>query len=283
MSREIGYMCRVLLELLLLIFVFNEATTSALALEKQKTKSTRRDVVALVVAASKGDVGRTTDLLKKGVDVNGKAPRNGTELAGQTALMAAAEAGHLNVVRILLKNGANVNVRHEVGGTALTGAAGRGQLEAVKELLKAGADPNLMVIGRYGDVNTTLMFAMNPQNADWLKIVDALITAGAQINPREPFLSPLRLIIDENNRSILTEFLKRGANVNLRAKDGSTLLMYAAQHGSPDMVSALLDAGADVNGKNDDGETALTLAQRYSVAAWGQEVVQVLRKRGARQ
>lgn len=272
-------MLRLILKLLLLISLFIQGTGTALG--KQKAKSSDRNVLALVTAASKGDVAKVTDLLKKRVDVNGKAPRNATDLAGQTALMAAAGAGHADIVRILLKHDANVNVRHEVGGTALTGAAARGHLEVVKELLKAGADPNLVVIGRYASVTTALMFAMNPDNKDWLKIVDEMIAAGAQINP-PAFLSPLRLIIDDNHRSMLQPFLERGADVNLRGADGSTFLMYAAQHGSPEMVSALLDAGADINLRNNNDETALMIAKKHSEESiWGQQIVQLLKQRGA--
>ncbi len=251
---------------------------------KQNVKASQRDIDALVVAAVKGDSERIAELLKKGVNINGKAARNGPDSAGRTALMAAAAYGHPDTVNLLLSKGADVNVRHEVGGTALTGAAARGHLEVVKALLKAGADPNVVVGSMHGGVVTGLMFAMNPENSDWLKIVDELITAGAPLNPQNQFyLSPLRLIIDEDNRSMLQEFLKRGVNVNLLDEDGSTPLMYAAHYGSPDMVRALIDAGADLNAKNKNGETALTIALKYSLSNWGQEVVQILKQRGAGQ
>ena len=240
------------------------------------------DIDALVAAAAKGDNERITVLLQKGTDINGKASRNAPDSAGRTALMAAAAYGRIEAVNLLLSRGANVNERHEVGGTALTSAAARGHLEVVKALVKAGADPNVIVVNIHGGVVTALMFAMNPENRDWLKIVDELIIAGAPLNPQNQFyLSPLRLIIDEDKRSMLQAFLKLGINVNLRDEDGSTPLMYAAHYGSPDMVRALIDAGADLNAKNKNGETALTIALKYSVSTWGQEVVQVLKQRGA--
>ena len=251
---------------------------------KQKVKTNQRDVEALVAAAAKGDTARITQLINKGVDINGKATRDAPDSAGRTALMAAAAYGHTEAVNLLLSKGADVNLRHEVGGTALTSAAARGHLEVVKSLLRAGADPNVVVGSMHGGVLTVLMFAMNPENSDWLKIVDELLAAGAPLNPQNQFyLSPLRLIIDEDNRSMLPEFLKRGLNVNLLDEDGSTPLMYAAHYGSPDMVRALIDAGADLNAKNKNGETALTIALKYSLNNWGQAVVQVLKQRGAGQ
>ena len=249
---------------------------------KQNVKANQRDIDALVAAAAKGDSERITQLLKKGVDINGKASRNARDSGGRTALMAAAAYGRTEAVNLLLSKGAKVNERHEVGGTALTSAASRGHLAVVKALLKAGADPNVMVGSMHGGIVTALMFAMNPKNSDWPKVVDELVTAGAPLNPQNQFyLSPLRWIIDENDPSMLQVLLKRGLNVNLVDEDGSTPLMYAARYGSPDMVRALIDAGADLNAKNKDGETALTIAEKHSLNNWGQAVVQILKQRGA--
>ena len=249
---------------------------------KQNVKARQRDIDALVAAAAKGDSEKITVLLKKGIDINGKASRNAPDSAGRTPLMAAAAYGHTDAVNLLLSKGANVNMRHEVGGTALTSAAARGHLEVVKALVMAGADTNVIVGSMHGGVVTTLMFAMNPNNSDWLKIVDELIAAGAPLNPQNQFyLSPLRFIISEDDVSMLQAFLKRGVNVNLPDDDGSTPLMFAAHYGSPDMVRALIDAGADLNAKNKNGETALTIALKYSLNNWGEAVVQILKQRGA--
>ncbi len=52
-----------------------------------------------------------------------------------TALMAATNAGHLDVVRMLVKKGASVDMRDKDGKTALMIAEGRGQIE-IAEFLK---------------------------------------------------------------------------------------------------------------------------------------------------
>jgi uncharacterized protein len=248
---------------------------------KRNVQVAKRDLDALVIAARIGDTNKVTELLGKGVDINGKASRGAGEASGQTALIAAAEAGHADMVRLLLTKGANVNVRHEAGGTALTAAAGRGHLEIVKELLKARADANVIVGNIHGMLYTALMFAMNSNNEKWLEIIDEMITAGAEVNPKGFALSPLRLIIDEDKPSMLQPLVQRGAKLNLQYEEGTTALMYAAQYGSPGMVRALLDAGSDVNLKNAKGETALSIAEKYSTPTWGQEVIKVLKARGA--
>ena len=60
---------------------------------------------------------------------------------GRTALQAAAEGGHLEVVDRLLAAKAEVNAAAGYGGrTALQAAAGGGHLEVVDRLLAASVD-----------------------------------------------------------------------------------------------------------------------------------------------
>ena len=51
------------------------------------------------------------------------------------ALHLAAAAGHVPIVRVLLRHGVEVDATDETGSTALHVAAGRGQLAAVRCLL----------------------------------------------------------------------------------------------------------------------------------------------------
>ena len=51
-----------------------------------------------------------------------------------------------------------------------------------------------------------------------------------------------------------------GLPVNLTNDSGDTLLILAAYHTHPDLVSALLDRGADTSRVNDRGQTALGAA-----------------------
>ena len=54
-----------------------------------------------------------TILLKAGAEVNTK------DKMGATALMVAAQNGHIEIVYTLLKVGAEVNAKYNEGGTAL--------------------------------------------------------------------------------------------------------------------------------------------------------------------
>jgi hypothetical protein len=89
-------------------------------------------------AALTGNVTLATFCLEEGenVDIRGGAKDH-------TAMQIAAREGHLPLVDLLLKWGANVNAMNNLGGSALHAAAFQGRLEVVKVLLKAGADKNL--------------------------------------------------------------------------------------------------------------------------------------------
>ena len=57
-------------------------------------------------------------------------------------LITASEYGHINTVRRLLEEGADVNVKDDRGSTALMYASEEGHVETVKLLLEKGADVN---------------------------------------------------------------------------------------------------------------------------------------------
>lgn len=58
---------------------------------------------------------------------------------GLTPLIAGCQSGHVNVVKLLLANGADVNHLHvKTGRTALMEACSRSSQRVIKELLRYG-------------------------------------------------------------------------------------------------------------------------------------------------
>ena len=91
----------------------------------------------LYSAAYQGDLEMVQVLLAYKVDVNSRS------VSGSTPLITASyevRPQTLHVIRLLLENGANPNVRNDLGGTPLHGASYHGDLEVVRLLLKYGAD-----------------------------------------------------------------------------------------------------------------------------------------------
>jgi predicted LPLAT superfamily acyltransferase len=205
----------------------------------KSNQSSTDDIPALWQAAAKGDTEAVKLLLEEGADVNMKRTSNGT-----TALSMASQNGHTEVVRLLLEKGADVNVKTTENSTALFIAAEKGQIDIVKLLLGKGADVNTK--------HTTG--------------ATALLQASAQ-----------------GHAEIVRLLLKKGADVNVKITNtGSTALLLAAEYGHTEVVKLLLAAKADVNAKaswQGKDYTPLSIAKEKG----NTQIIELLEKAGAKE
>ncbi|CAN9412095.1 unnamed protein product [Alternaria alternata] len=88
----------------------------------------------LIVAAEHGHIEVIMLLLKEGADVNAQGGRYGT------ALQAASVEGHRDVVELLLDRGADINAQGGRYGTALQAASAEGHKDVVELLLDRSAE-----------------------------------------------------------------------------------------------------------------------------------------------
>ncbi|KAL6894888.1 ankyrin repeat-containing domain protein [Trichoderma evansii] len=131
---------------------------------------------ALQAASERGHLNIVKLLLQRGAEVN--APPS--PVAGRTALQAASRGGFVAIVHLLLSLGAQVNApsaRYK-GITALQGACLKGNLEIVELLLRSGADVQASGGGYDGD-GTALHAAAEKGHVE---IVKKLIGVGADVN-----------------------------------------------------------------------------------------------------
>jgi ankyrin repeat protein len=118
------------------------------------------------------------ELISAGANVNYATPTGNIEkrfIPGSTALLAACQHGHVDVVRILLRAGADPNqaFTNESADSPLIQASVRGFVQIVDELISAGANVNY---ARPNDGFTSLMFAAQYGFVD---VVRSLLAAGA--------------------------------------------------------------------------------------------------------
>ncbi|XP_010147711.1 PREDICTED: LOW QUALITY PROTEIN: M-phase phosphoprotein 8, partial [Eurypyga helias] len=96
-------------------------------------------VTLVMLAAAGGHDDLLRVLIRKGANVNGREKKNGT-----TALICAAEKNFLTTVAILLEAGAYVNMQQSSGETALMKACKRGNCDIVRLMIESGADCNIL-------------------------------------------------------------------------------------------------------------------------------------------
>lgn len=193
-----------------------------------------------------------------------------------TPLHSAAVSGDVAAIRSLLAGGADVNARDEGRSTPLHMAALLGDVAAIRALLTGGADIN----ARAEEGVTPLHFAamrklvLAALEADakgghdelsraWSKAM-GLDTLGK--TERERYVAVIKGA-DDNRAGTVRALLAGGANVNARAKDGSTPLHVAAASGDAAAIRALLTGGANVDARAKDESTPLHHAARFGKMA----------------
>ncbi|KZV71452.1 ankyrin [Peniophora sp. CONT] len=80
-----------------------------------------------------------TELLRSAVEAG--LPPNLTNPQGNTLLMLAAYANHVETVKMLLEHGADANRQNDKGQSPVAGAVFKGSDEVVHALMAGGADP----------------------------------------------------------------------------------------------------------------------------------------------
>ncbi len=118
------------------VLLTGSSVAASLADLVASTAVNERSGYAPVESAGYGDTERHA-IQRNRAAVNAREQRY-----GDTALMWAAVAGHVDVVRLLIEAGADVRAVDDEGVTALHLARAKGHTEVAAALLAAGANPN---------------------------------------------------------------------------------------------------------------------------------------------
>lgn len=234
----------------------------------------------LELAAKEGHIEVAKILLENGANINASPPMNA--LNGRTSLQAAAESGNLEMVKLLLEKGANINAKpSENGGRgALQAAIGSSQYEIAVLLLQKGANVNLPP----ATINGRTALQLAAENGE-LKLVELLLSKGARVNAEaceSRGRTALQAAAGSGNLEIAEILFKKGAKADEEPSEesGRTALQAAAEKGHLDMVKLLLRMGANVNAEPSEDQGVTALAA--ATKGKHSEVVKVLRAAGAK-
>lgn len=189
-------------------------------------------------------------LAKNGFDMNAG------DSSGMTPLMHAALHGKVESMQVLIDLGAEVNVVTKDGKTAFLAAVDNGSLTAIELLSRYGANTNVTSEGR-----NALHDACLKGNTI---IVEHLLGMGFDPNQlSEDGLTPLMFASYQGHVDIMNLLLNHPAiNPDITSTQGSIMsaLHLAIQQDKGDAVVQLCKAGANVNLQNVDDDTALDMA-----------------------
>jgi uncharacterized protein len=188
----------------------------ALSRKANPNAKNKHGTPVLVIAALGKHLKIVKLLLKYNADVEGREPYliNSERNDFYTSpLMAAASNGQIEMVQLLLRKGANVNISLDEGVTAIDVAIEKNHADVVKLLLESGANPN-----HYALYGTPLHHAARKGYA---KIVSLLIEHGADINAdinayrqssgNKIPLTPLAIAIQNKHLKVVELLRKAGA------------------------------------------------------------------------
>ena len=213
----------------------------------------RHGTRAMHEAARNGHVDAMRWLQAQGADVN--ARNNG----GRTPMHEAAWKGHVDAMRWLQAQGADVNARTDVGDTPMHWAAVGGHVDAMRWLQAQGADVNAR---RRNSGSTPMHRAAGSGQVDAMRWLQA---QGVDVNARDNYGStPMHRAAYFGHVDAMRWLQAQGADVNARRNNGSTPMHDAVLNGGHvDAMRWLQAQGADVNARSNDGRTPMHWAAYY--------------------
>ncbi len=170
---------------------------------------------ALIDAAANGKTDTLIALLKRYPDIDFRDYNNGT------ALFYATQNNHLDIVKILVYNGANMNYGLDNGFTPLMSACYNGYFEIAEYLARSGAD-------------------LDMRDQYWATAIHYAVAMG--------------------HYYIVDMLLYYGADAHRLTYEGTSTVLEASLFGDTAIAQLLLNKGVDIDKENKLGYTPLSVA-----------------------
>lgn len=234
-----------------------------------------QDDSPIIQAVATRDLAKVKSLIAQGADVNAENDWR------QSALDLAIESNQLEIVKVLIANGANgmknlqdaaennnlEMVRYLLGqnyelGYALVYACEHNNLEMVRLLLNAGSPVNLSQKRKSGlfskyyvspiqfaveNNNQEVVFLLLDKGVPLKEALTEAFNAGQealikQLADRDKnYNAYLLMAVDRNMRSLSEHFVQKGAETRQRNEEGNTLVHLAAKNGNTEMARYCLE------------------------------------------
>lgn len=208
---------------------------------------------ALHHAAFNGHLNMVNLLLSHGANVNAYDRQD------RRAIHWAAYIGSTEIINALVSHGADINCRDKhLGDTPMHAAAAAGQISAVKVLLNLGVDIN----AQNSRKDTALHRACcNGQDV----VVNELLEENAEVDIcNDQGMTPLHYAAASSDGAVCLELLvTHCAKVNVHNNAGKTPLHMTAVHGRFARSQTLLQSGAHADAVDNYGNSALHVAAKY--------------------
>lgn len=195
----------------------------------------------LLEAVEQGDGAKVREILS---EKRARSTVGVSDDQGQSPLLRATWLNHIDIVRQLIRAGADVNQADAIHDSPYLVAGAQGRLEILRMTLENGAD--LRSVNRYG--GTALIPAAEHGYVD---VVRLLLTAGVDPNHVNYLgwtaLHEAIVLSDggPEHQEVLRLLIKAGADVNLPDRQGVLPLSLAQQRSQTEMARILEQAGAN--------------------------------------
>lgn len=195
-------------------------------------------------------------LIKNGADVNLRGKFS------DSALIKAALLQNVRLVEILIASGAEINFQNDRDLTAYSYAAQLGNKDLKRILIEAGADTNIGVQEYLKEYNENAFFQAAADGRT--DVIEAMIASGTDVNIANE-AGKMTALMRATEESTVDSLLAAEANVNLQDKTGHTALIWAVLFRRTNVVQKLIAADADVNLRNFEGKSALDLVSDATI------------------
>lgn len=260
---------------------------------------------ALMTAARSGNKEVVALLIERGADVNAAE-----KWRGQTAVMWAAAEGHVAVVEQLVNTGADLTPRSKNGFDAFLFAVREGRTEVVRSMLKAGANVNDVLPPRVPRRTGATEFGAQQPGVSALdlavsnghfELASMLLDFGADANHSGPGWTPLHTVTwvrkpgmgsndpappgsgNMTSLDFVKKLVAKGAHVDAPMTRrttagasamnmmGATPLLMAARTADAELMRLLVELGSDPKLTNADNSTLLMIAAGLGTRSPGED------------